>query len=101
MTTNIDNISELFACYFHQDWPNEYENDTSAIQDIINMEPKAQIAAAISELDSILLMNLNEKELETFTINKLGCYFNPASKKQTYYEWLRDVNGIFKKLIIN
>jgi CdiI immunity protein len=99
MTTNIENIKDLLACYFHQDWSDEYETDTLAITAIISLEPQSQIIAAISELDLILSKNLSEKELKTLTIDKLGCYFNPSVKKQTYQEWLTEVKQTFQKSI--
>jgi hypothetical protein len=100
MTTNIENIKDLLACYFHQDWSDEYEDDTLAIAAIISHEPRSQIIAAISELDLILSKHLSERELETLTIAELGCYFNPSVKKQTYHEWLTNISQEFRKSTI-
>lgn len=96
MKTNLENIKELLSSYFHQDWRDEYENETLAIQAIIAMEPIEQIALAISEIEEVISLNMDDESLKKFTMINLGCYFNPEIKGLTYDEWLLEIRDAFK-----
>ncbi|QBH01548.1 contact-dependent growth inhibition system immunity protein [Xanthomonas oryzae] len=93
MKKNLDALGQLLGCYFHQDWVDEFGDDLSAIQAIIDSEPHAQVLAAIREIDELLADGLPENELSTVLIQDAGCYFEPRSLGLTREEWLKRVRS--------
>ncbi|MNT69531.1 hypothetical protein D3C72_2078570 [compost metagenome] len=92
---NFEALSQLLGCYFHQDWPDEFEDDAAGIQAIIDFEPKSQIEKAAHEIDFILSSNLSEEELRALLVNAVGCYYEPNSQGINYQQWLRIVRDKF------
>ena len=98
MTMNSDELhalKQLLGCYFHQDWPDESGDDASALQAILQSEPKERVDAGIAELDGLLTAALTEQELRTTLIDQVGCYFEPSSEGLTYKQWLDRVRSTF------
>lgn len=95
----IDALGQLLGCYFHQDWPEEFDSEISALQSIVEAEPKEQISAGITEIDTLLSALLTEDELRTILIDKAGCYFDPGSLGLTYQQWLQRVRAEFVRVV--
>jgi hypothetical protein len=91
MTIDLKASSQLFGSYFHQDWVEEFDTDTAAVEAMMDSEPREALAAASREIHSLLLSDLGDAELGSIMLDDVGCYFDPASKEQTYREWLGDV----------
>jgi hypothetical protein len=85
-------LSDLLGCYFHQDWPEEFDNDMSALQAILDSEPGALRNAGVREIVSLLASARSEDELRDVLVNSCGCYFEPDSRHITYREWLQQVH---------
>ena len=49
-----DSLNQLLGCYFHQDWPDEFDDDTAALNAIVEIESKEQIAEGVVEIDMLL-----------------------------------------------
>ena len=94
---NLDTLSQLLGCYFHQDWPEEFDSDTSALRAIIDSEPKEQVSAAVQEIDELLDASLPANMLKTILIDKIGCYFDPRTQGITDEQWLKRVRETFAK----
>lgn len=90
-------LEQLLSCYFHQDWPEEFDGDESVLQAIIESEPKDRRAAAVSEIDVLLALKPSETELGLVLIEHMGCYFEPSSKGISRSEWLKQVRHAFEQ----
>jgi hypothetical protein len=91
----LDVLKQLLSCYLHQDWLDEFENDVSALQAIIEFESKEQIVAGIAEIDLLLAAELSESDLRMILVDQVGCYFDPNSEGITYKQWLGRVRSAF------
>lgn len=83
-----NSLTHLLGCYFHQDWPDEFNDDNAALNAMIKSEPKERIAEGVTEIDLLLGAGLNEDELRAILIDQVGCYFDPASEGLNYTQWL-------------
>ncbi|MDH2054986.1 contact-dependent growth inhibition system immunity protein [Achromobacter marplatensis] len=92
---NFEALSQLLGCYFHQDWPDEFESDTVALQAIIDCESKSQLVEAAKEIDFFLSLNLSEDAVRTILVDTIGCYYDPASRGIDYQQWLKVVREKF------
>lgn len=88
-------LAQLLGCYFHQDWPEEFDSDVSALKAIVESEPKELLSAGVLEIDTLLAVLPPEDELRAILIDKVGCYFDPSSQGITYEHWFRRVREIF------
>ncbi|WP_226596892.1 contact-dependent growth inhibition system immunity protein [Marinobacter nauticus] len=95
MHEKIESLAQLLGGYFHQDWPEEFDSDATALQAIIDSETKDQIQAGVAEIDSLLAETPSEIELRDVLIIKIGCYFDPESQGTSYEQWLKAVRGVF------
>jgi hypothetical protein len=92
---NLDALGQLLGCYFHQDWFEEFDSDMSALQSIVESEPKERLWAGVAEIDALLTALLPEGELKIILTDEVGCYFEPSSQGITYAEWLKRVREKF------
>jgi hypothetical protein len=83
-----ESLSQLLGCYFHQDWPDEFDDDTAAFKAIVTNEPDEQIKKSLVEIDLLLSPELNEEERKAFLIDQIGCCFDPASEHLSCSQWL-------------
>jgi len=95
MHEKIENLAQLLGGYFHQDWPDEFDSDETALQAIIDSETTDQIRAGVEEIERLLADTRSEIELRDFLINEVGCYFDPESQGISYEQWLKKVRGVF------
>jgi hypothetical protein len=95
--TELNILEQLLGCYFHQDWLEEFDNDISALDAIVNSEPSEYLQACIKEIDALLASALTEEELSIVVIQNIGCYFDPKSRGLGYDEWLRLVRNKFSQ----
>jgi hypothetical protein len=93
----LNALEQLLGSYFHQDWADEFDNNESALQAIMNSEPKDQLLAGANEIDELLGATLTSDALQEILVNKLGCYFDPASVGLTCEWWLKQVRQEFRK----
>lgn len=95
MNEKLEALGQILGCYFHQDWPDEFDSDETALQAIIDSETTDQIRAGVEEIEQLLADTRSEIELRDFLINEVGCYFDPESQGISYEQWLKKVRGIF------
>lgn len=86
---NLEVLGQLLGCYFHQDWPDEFDSDDSVFQMIVNCETEEQLTAGVKEIDALLASSLSELELGELLLSRAGCYFDPGSIGLTLREWLK------------
>ncbi len=89
-------LFQFFGCYFHQDWPVDYESWDPAIADFVKSEPPESIRAAQFELEQILNSGCSESEVLELLL-QLGCYYDPTADGTNVFSWLQDVR---RKLLL-
>lgn len=85
---NVENLSQLLACYFHQDWPEEFASWEDVVNALLKAEPAATVEAAAAELDDLLAQEWTEDDWRDFLIRILCCYVEPSSFGLGYISWL-------------
>jgi hypothetical protein len=95
----LDALGQLLGCYFHQDWPEEFDSEVAALRSIIELEPRERISAGIAEIDALLSEALTEGELGTLLMDQAGCYFDPNSLGITNKQWLQRVREEFARVV--
>ena len=97
----IDNrfpaLTQLLGAYFHQDWADEFETDTSALAALVTGEPKSRLAEGAKEIELLLNSHLSESDLGAVLVEHIGCYFEPASIGFGQVDWLRRVQEILRE----
>ncbi|MFC5743176.1 contact-dependent growth inhibition system immunity protein [Dyella tabacisoli] len=93
----LDALGQLLGCYFHQDWPDEFESDAVALRAIVESEPREQISSGVREIDGLLADPPSESALREILVDKVGCYFDPSSQGLSCEQWLRHVRDVFAK----
>lgn len=88
MKKDFEALNQLFGSYLHQDWVEEFDTDVAAIQAMIDGEPKEALVAASKEIRELLSSNLPDAELAALMTDEVGCFFEPASKGESYRTWL-------------
>lgn len=99
MTQDLKTSSQLFGTYLHQDWADEFDDDVDAVSAMLASEPQESILEASLEIKSLLAKEMNQEELALIMMDQIGCYFDPASKGQSYREWLSSVLNQWEKNI--
>ena len=89
----LDALEQLLGCYLHQDWPDEFDSDASALQAMVAIEPRPQISAGIDEINHLLDAELSENDLRLILNDQVGCHFEPGSAGLSYREWLAKVRA--------
>ena len=89
-------LDQLLGCYFHQDWRDEYIDETAALNAIVEDVSNEYLDKGIFEIQTVLSTRLGENELGALLVEKVGCYFAPSSENLTYREWLQRVQNFFK-----
>ena len=51
--TNFDALKQLLGCYFHQDWPDEFDSDVAVAKAMVANEPADLIAKGIVEINAL------------------------------------------------
>jgi phenylalanyl-tRNA synthetase beta subunit len=88
MNDQFPYLTQFFSSYFHQDWLLEDSNASEVVENYRNSESPESIEAALVELNKLLEMPIALADLETFILDKLGCYYDASSENQTVREWL-------------
>lgn len=91
----LEALGQLLGCYFHQDWPDEFDDEEAAFRAIVNAEKKEQLLEGVKEIDALLGAALPECELGALLVEQAGCYFDPGSVGLTHEQWLKRVRQKF------
>jgi hypothetical protein len=92
-----DSLAQLLGCYFHQDWPDEFNDDNEALNALIESEPEEKIAEGVMEIDRLLRAGLTDDKLRAILTDQVGCYFEPASERLDYVQWLHRVRNTLER----
>lgn len=91
-----DALNQLLGCYFHQDWHDEYPDETTALNAILGEVPKNYLDEGIIEIETILNARLDENQLSALLTDQIGCYFDPSSVNMNDTKWLQRVRDFLK-----
>ena len=85
-------LLQLFSCYFHQDWFEEFDSPNMAVDEFVKSEAAESVNAAKLEIKSILNSEYSENEVSNI-LSELGCYYDPLVDYENINIWLEDVLG--------
>ena len=86
----MENLRQLMAAYFHQDWSDEYnESWEAAVDDFARREPR-RVGETCVEIAATLRIHPREADLAAF-LESLGSYYWPGDTPDAHGEWLRGV----------
>jgi hypothetical protein len=86
----MDDLRQLMAAYFHQDWWEEYGGAwESAVDDFARREPH-RIAGAADEITT-LLTSADSDEAVGRALDDLGNFRDPGPAPDAHAAWLREV----------
>lgn len=94
---NFIMLGQILGCYFHQDWANEFDNDSDAIATIVQEESKDRLKLCVSEIDLLLSKLYTDDDLRKVMVDKIGCYFDPKASGSSYAEWIFKVRYAFER----
>src|SRR5687768_15201547 len=84
---SMENLRQLMAAYFHQDWWDEYDGSwESAVDDFVRREP-SRVAATRDEVVSLLTSDASDQALGG-TLDDLGNFRDPGDAPDAHRRWL-------------
>ena len=86
------NLEQLFSCYFHQDWTEEFNNSDDAINTYLASSNEETKLDAIDELRRLMDACGDNKSLQQ-ALDLLGCYYDSLADNMQPNEWLKLVLG--------
>ncbi|MBU2711908.1 contact-dependent growth inhibition system immunity protein [Zooshikella harenae] len=84
-------LTHLFSCYFHQDWPDEFDSPDMALDAFVDSETAEFVKIARDELKKIIDSGCSDNEILRL-LNELGCYYEPTADYSSAVSWLKDIN---------
>ena len=86
----MENLRQLMAAYFHQDWWDEYDGSWErAVDDFLRREPH-RVAVTIEEI-TVLLDSGDADSVVGETLDALGNYRHPGEEPDAHTRWLRQI----------
>lgn len=83
----MENLRQLMAAYFHQDWYDEYHGSwQSAVDDFVRREP-ARAGSVCDEIAQLIGEAPDEAALRS-SLASLGNYYWPGDGPRSYRDWL-------------
>lgn len=97
MNNEFPVIKNMFSAYLNQDFDLEFGSADEAIFIFSSHADDISKKRALAELDVLLTVGLDEKQLRSIIFDGLGCcYFYPAEWSDGA-AWLRHVSSLLKK----
>lgn len=88
----MENLRQLLAAYFHQDWHDEYDGSwESAVDDFVRRESD-RAPGARDEISQLLAEGGSEGALPN-TLDCLGSYYWAGDEPRDYRDWLLAVKA--------
>ena len=86
----MDNLRQLMAAYFHQDWSDEYGGSwQAAVEDFARREP-SRVEGAATEVATLLRTTHNDVELVE-ALDALGSFYWAGDDPAMYRAWLEEI----------
>ncbi len=86
----MENLRQLMAAYFHQDWWDEYDGSwEGAVDDFARREPH-RVAPAIDEIT--LLLGAGDSDATVGErLDAMGNYRHPGEEPNAHATWLKQI----------
>lgn len=83
----MENLRQLMAAYFHQDWFDEYSGSwEQAVDDFALREPE-RVAGVRNEIQQLLSSSSTDSDIDS-ALDSLGNYRWPGDAPTAYRDWL-------------
>lgn len=93
MKTKFPLVGRLFAAYLNQDFQVTFGTPDNAIRAFAEHCNQEERLHAKTEIQSILSMNLSEKEMEEFIYGKLDCEYAYSTEWSSGQRWLEHIRS--------
>ncbi len=99
-------LFQFFGGYFYQGWSADYSwegqtpNFASVVRHFKSLNPPPTVNSVISEIEQLLAMNLDEKELDEI-LSALGNNYYLTAKNGDHRQWLTDILSVLRESAVN
>jgi hypothetical protein len=91
----MDNLRQLMAAYFHQDWFDEYGGSwQAAVEDFARRET-SRVEGAVAELSTLTRTTPTDVELVE-ALDALGSFYWAGDDPAAYRAWLEEIKALLK-----
>jgi len=87
--TRYPTLDYFFGVYLHEDWPDDYGNEWTALDAFMAEGPAEDPQLFRADVTRLLAEDPSEDDLRKLILDDLGCYLNPEVDGWTYREWLQ------------
>ena len=95
MILNFNCIRYFISGYFHQDWDIYGSTDKDVIAYFVNKEPLDQVNTLISELESLLELDM-DNETADMILKESGCEYYFQADGLNAMDWFSRIEGLLK-----
>lgn len=88
----MENLRQLMAAYFHQDWYDEYGGSWEAAVDDFARRAPSRVEGATSEIATLLRTAPTDVDLAR-ALDELGNFYWAGDDPGSYVAWLNDVKA--------
>lgn len=90
--SELEELKNFFAGYFHEDWPEEAEDAAGVLELYMsqNVDEAAHHRLA-KGIQAFIACHTDDAELERALFSELGCYYMPSTEHQSTREWLEQI----------
>jgi CdiI immunity protein len=88
----MDNLRQLMAAYFHQDWYDEYGGSWEAAVDDFARRAPSRVAGTKAEIATLLRTTTSDAELVE-TLDALGNFYSAGEDRGSYRAWLESIEA--------
>ncbi|WP_242175072.1 MULTISPECIES: contact-dependent growth inhibition system immunity protein [unclassified Pseudomonas] len=98
MNKDFPELQQFLAGYFNQDWVDEHKNANEVIASFISEASEETIAKVKQELNTLILIDQTEQELQDFLFSNIGCYYYYPNEWRDGTSWLKHVYSVLSKV---
>ena len=93
MSVRFENLYQLLACYFHQDFVEDYGTPEEALAEMLRKASVEQRRGGAEEIAQLLNAGLCENQLRDVLLYELGCEYALESDGWEASSWLSHVRS--------
>lgn len=94
--SNFESLRKFLVCYFHEDFLLEYQNPDEALDDFVNCESSEEIDKVVVDLERILSVHPENREVRELLITA-HCAYDPRADGITETGWLQHIHAKLKE----
>ncbi|MFE1747139.1 contact-dependent growth inhibition system immunity protein [Coleofasciculus sp. H7-2] len=81
-------LAQFLGAYFHQDWDLDDPDAKAVVHRYLTGESHSAVQQTINEIDRLLEMTSDDKQLRDILVYDLSCYYDPSFEEISNVEWL-------------